>query len=248
MPPGSTPAVASETTFVAMIARRRLIDRGRSSAPGPRPGHSPTASPRTPLPEPIERAEDVARAAEALGRLRDEQRRVLGLSLRDGLTYDQIARATGLPLGTVKTHARRGLIRLRELLGSAPTAGDRPMTTDRDVDDPSLDRPADAALERGDEAGDGSLALAAASACAGPGGRRRDRADPGPAPRRLEADAGRHFRRPAPVLDGLEGRRVRRLARGGRLVAGDGDPAEGRDPAAPTVDRPRPSRAAGWPT
>ncbi|QYU70307.1 hypothetical protein J4558_09395 [Leptolyngbya sp. 15MV] len=41
---------------------------------------------------------------------------VLRLSVHQGLSHEQIAQATGLPLGTVKTHIRRGLIRVRELL------------------------------------------------------------------------------------------------------------------------------------
>ena len=50
--------------------------------------------------------------------LRPEQRQVLELSISHGLSQSQIAEATNLPLGTVKTHARRGLMRLRELLGA----------------------------------------------------------------------------------------------------------------------------------
>jgi RNA polymerase sigma-70 factor (ECF subfamily) len=45
---------------------------------------------------------------------------VLTLAIYHGLTYEQIARQTGLPLGTVKTHARRGLIRLRRCLDAPP--------------------------------------------------------------------------------------------------------------------------------
>jgi RNA polymerase sigma-70 factor (ECF subfamily) len=46
------------------------------------------------------------------------------MSTCQGLSHDEIAAATGMPLGTVKTHARRALLRVRELLGGgAPPAG-----------------------------------------------------------------------------------------------------------------------------
>ncbi|MBU3729166.1 MAG: sigma-70 family RNA polymerase sigma factor, partial [Phycisphaerales bacterium] len=52
----------------------------------------------------------------AMGSLRPEQRRVLQLAIHHGASHEQIATSTGMPLGTVKTHARRGLIRLRDIL------------------------------------------------------------------------------------------------------------------------------------
>ena len=110
------PALASETTFVAMITRRRIIDRRRKLMTQPAPDSLPEGLSAAPAPKILERADDVAKAYKALDSLREEQRLVLSLSLRDGLTYDQIAKTVGLPLGTVKTHARRGLMRLRELL------------------------------------------------------------------------------------------------------------------------------------
>ncbi|HVS19940.1 MAG TPA: sigma factor-like helix-turn-helix DNA-binding protein [Planctomycetota bacterium] len=41
------------------------------------------------------------------------------------MSHQEIADTTGMPLGTVKTHARRGLQRVRELLriGAGSTAG-----------------------------------------------------------------------------------------------------------------------------
>lgn len=122
------PQIASEAAFVAIIARRRLIDRRR------RIGRRPTTQELTefnsgeasnPLPANPDVAEEAAVAAKALETLSSEQQRVLRLSVYEGLSHELISRATGLPLGTVKTHARRGLLRLREMLASDPADGFR---------------------------------------------------------------------------------------------------------------------------
>jgi RNA polymerase sigma factor (sigma-70 family) len=66
-----------------------------------------------------ELAERYARAHEvrsALIRLPVEQREVLVLAYFGGYTHSQIATYLGLPLGTVKARAFRGLRRLAELL------------------------------------------------------------------------------------------------------------------------------------
>ncbi len=108
----------SEGLFVMMIARRRLIDRHRSSRSRIR--HEVSAEN---LPEPIDAAPlaDVATegllALEALERLPPEQRHLIHLSVSLGLSHAQIAQQEHLPLGTVKTVIRRGLIRIRQALG-----------------------------------------------------------------------------------------------------------------------------------
>lgn len=125
------PQVASESTYIAMIARRRLIDRFRR-----RSRELDTASIQEEMVESTSRheeqteiEEEAARAREYMQQLRPEQQQVLELSITHGLSQSEISEATNLPLGTVKTHARRGLMRLRELLGAnqvETTKGDTP--------------------------------------------------------------------------------------------------------------------------
>lgn len=111
-------SVASEVAFVATIARRRLIDRARARKR--RPAAEVISEPR--LPPSNQASADVcveaSRAAAALHRLRPEQREVLLLATVHGLTHEEIAESRGMPLGTVKAHARRGLLKVRELLAS----------------------------------------------------------------------------------------------------------------------------------
>ncbi len=112
------PAVAAERTFVLTVARRRLIDRRRRLAARPEalgpPPDQPSAAPAAD--EALADADDAARARSELAKLPDGQRRVIELAVDRGLSQTEIAAETGLPLGTVKSHARRGLRALRDRL------------------------------------------------------------------------------------------------------------------------------------
>ena len=57
------------------------------------------------------------RVQRALSLLNEDQRTVLGLAYFKGMSNSEIANATGIPLGTVKTRIRRGMLKLKESLG-----------------------------------------------------------------------------------------------------------------------------------
>ena len=120
------PTVASESTFVAMITRRRLIDRRRkmdrtlsaSSLPDDNQAENTRAAAahNDDAACQVDIADEAALVREKMEELKPEEKSVLELAIDHGLSHSQISERTQLPLGTVKTHARRGLIRLRELL------------------------------------------------------------------------------------------------------------------------------------
>jgi RNA polymerase sigma-70 factor (ECF subfamily) len=119
------PAVASETTFVAMIARRRLIDRRRTSQRRLRTEPLPeTNEVAADDPRPAELCMEAALAAKAVAQLRPEHRRMLLLSTCHGLSHQEISDSTGVPLGTVKAHVRRALLHVRAALTGTPPPED----------------------------------------------------------------------------------------------------------------------------
>ena len=53
----------------------------------------------------------------ALAQLKPDERTVVVLCFGEGMSHGEAAEATGLPLGTVKSHALRGRNKLRQILG-----------------------------------------------------------------------------------------------------------------------------------
>jgi RNA polymerase sigma-70 factor, ECF subfamily len=84
-----------------MVADRFLRTVGRASS---------ESAPRSPV-------EEVLDVHDALRRLPDAHRRVLVLHDLCGLTMDQVADETGVPVGTVKSRLSRGRAALRAHLG-----------------------------------------------------------------------------------------------------------------------------------
>ncbi len=106
----------SPTAWILNIARSRALDRLRKD--GNRTRFEREAAVQAPavieLRDPTARAEIDA----VLLQLSPAQQQVLQLAYFDGLTQSEISLRIQMPLGTVKTHARRGLERLADLLHS----------------------------------------------------------------------------------------------------------------------------------
>jgi RNA polymerase sigma-70 factor (ECF subfamily) len=112
---GFDPERGSLLAWLLGIARRKAVDALRARA---RADRVMDAAGRVGLADrSVDGTADVVVdrlvVADELAALPAEQRRVLHLAFFDDLTHPQIATATGLPLGTVKSHVRRGMARLR---------------------------------------------------------------------------------------------------------------------------------------
>lgn len=125
------PDIATESTFVGLLARRRAIDFARKES-------------RRPQLEPLPETESFPQAAiestaalrcesedvrAALKELPEETQQIFSLHFDEGMTHPEIVKKTGLPLGTVKTRLRRGLIDLRNKMGRLDNARQLPPAT-----------------------------------------------------------------------------------------------------------------------
>ena len=102
-------------TWLLGIARRKAIDRLRALTRQRR--DEATARQYAPPVEAeaaADRVIDRIVVADQLATLPSDQRRVLELAFYEDLTHTQISTATGLPLGTVKSHLRRGMAALKQ--------------------------------------------------------------------------------------------------------------------------------------
>jgi RNA polymerase sigma-70 factor (ECF subfamily) len=111
------PAKAKLSTWLIAITRHRIADMHESRAKlrALREQLERTTSPQDLVGEPIDLADSILLADE-IDRLEPDARQVVRLAFFDDLTHEQIARRLDMPLGTVKSHIRRSLTRMRDRL------------------------------------------------------------------------------------------------------------------------------------
>jgi RNA polymerase sigma factor (sigma-70 family) len=114
------PGRASPITWLVAIARNRSIDKLRAGAAGRRTDPIESADDvRDPAPaavELLEQAQENAKLANCIGELEARHAIAIRSAFMDGNTYEELAGRMNVPLGTMKSWIRRGLLKLRVCL------------------------------------------------------------------------------------------------------------------------------------
>ncbi|BCY10877.1 ECF RNA polymerase sigma factor SigK [Actinoplanes sp. L3-i22] len=120
------PSRGSPTAWMFTIAHRRAVDRARAEqASSDRTRSVGAASLDTPYDEVADEVTgrlEREQVRDCLGDLTALQRQAVTLAYYDGHSYPQVSKVLDVPLATVKTRMRDGLIRLRDCLGVEVTA------------------------------------------------------------------------------------------------------------------------------
>jgi RNA polymerase sigma-70 factor (ECF subfamily) len=106
--------IATRQSFRRLAQRRATVEL--ADIPGPRLADASNEPTRV-----VVELESRRSVREAVAALPDPYREVVALRFFADLSLAEVAEATGRPLNTVKTHLRRGLERLRPVLGTSET-------------------------------------------------------------------------------------------------------------------------------
>ena len=111
------PSRAKMSTWLVAITKNKIADTHDARARVRRLQQQLAAVSRPGdfVEEPIDLA-DTLLVADEISHLEPEAQRVIHLAFFDDLTHNEIADRTGMPLGTVKSHIRRSLQRMRTRL------------------------------------------------------------------------------------------------------------------------------------
>lgn len=119
--PRYRPERGTAINWILTLAHRRAVDRVRSvEAAAARDTKAALLAHQPAYDEVIEQVEnrlEQEQVRRCLRTLTELQRQSVTLAYYRGLTYREVAEVLSLPLGTVKTRLRDGLIRLRDCLG-----------------------------------------------------------------------------------------------------------------------------------
>ena len=115
------PDKGSASTWVMTMAHRRAIDRVRSAQAAhdreERVAHRDHVPPFDEVAEQVETRLEQEQVRRCLSNLTELQRESVTLAYYGGYTYREVGELLEVPLGTVKTRLRDGLIRLRDCMG-----------------------------------------------------------------------------------------------------------------------------------
>ncbi len=121
------PEQSTVFSWTVLLTRSRVIDRLRArkrrlrvvdSATGDEDADVADASTMESAADTADKNDEAARVRSVLNNLPSEQREAIELAFFGHLTHHEIAARLGEPLGTIKARIRRGLLKLRERLGT----------------------------------------------------------------------------------------------------------------------------------
>ncbi|MFH9652377.1 sigma-70 family RNA polymerase sigma factor [Streptomyces anulatus] len=111
----------SAMNWVLTVAHHRAVDRVRSAESAAAREHKAALLDRTPafdeVSEQVESRLEREQVRRCMRTLSELQRESVTLAYYRGLTYREVSELLAVPLGTIKTRLRDGLIRLRDCLG-----------------------------------------------------------------------------------------------------------------------------------
>ncbi|MDO7883657.1 sigma-70 family RNA polymerase sigma factor [Antiquaquibacter soli] len=117
------PNKGGATTWILTMAHRRAVDRVRASQSSRdrdlKVGIRDFSSDYDHVTESVEVSVEHERVEKAMARLTELQRQAIQLSYYGGYSNSEVASILSVPIGTVKTRIRDGMIRLRDELGVA---------------------------------------------------------------------------------------------------------------------------------
>jgi RNA polymerase sigma-70 factor (ECF subfamily) len=117
------PSKGGASTWILTMAHRRAVDRIRSSQSGRdrdvKIGIRDYVSDYDNVADTVETTIEHERVEEAMAQLTELQRQAVTLAYYGGFSHSEVATMLSVPIGTVKTRLRDGMIRLRDELGVA---------------------------------------------------------------------------------------------------------------------------------